>query len=184
MIIDLVYGGLLAIALFRGFRFGLVFSIFWLISIVAGILAAVSLSHITASYLEQWFQIAPTYLPLVAFMLTMVLVVMLVRMLGKLMDGLFKMMQLNTLNKLAGAFVWGVIVSLLFSTVLWYANNMSLFTPELMADSKVFAPLISFAPLTMDIIGSLFPVAGSIFDSLQEWFDKAGQLNPSDLRAV
>ena len=184
MIIDLVYGGIIAIAVFRGFRFGLVFSIFWLISIVAGILAAVSLSHITASYLERWFHIAPAFLPLLAFLLTMVLVVMVVRILGKLMDGLFKVLQLSTLNKLAGALVWGVIASLLFSTVLWYANNMSVFKPELIADSKVFSHLIAFAPFTMDIIGSLLPSAGSIFDRLQEWFDSAGQLPTSDLRAV
>jgi membrane protein required for colicin V production len=179
MIIDIVFALAFLAAVFRGFRFGLVFSIFWLLSFVIGIMAGLRFSSVTAGYLQEWFNIREEYLPLVSFLLTILLAILLFRLIGKAIDGLFRMVKLSFLNKLAGGVVWGLITALLFSCILWYGNNMELFSEKLKADSVVYEVLVGFAPATMDLIGKLVPHAADLFHDLQEWFDKVpGQPPP------
>jgi len=179
MIIDIVFViGLLG-AMFRGFKFGLIFSIFWLLSIIVGIMAAVSFSHISAQYIQHWFNINNQYLPIISFMATLLVVITAFRLAGKLLDGFFKMIQLSFINKLVGAVIWGIIWSLLFSTLIWYVNNMELFTEELKLASKAYPVLIGFAPATIQLIGVLIPAVNDLFERMQDWFDQINFQVPS-----
>ena len=171
MILDLLFAAVLLGAVLAGFRRGLIQSLFWLVSLVLGILAALYGSHLTASYIERWFDVRPEYLPFFAFLGTLFLVVLLFRLLGRVMEGLFKAIRVNFLNKLAGALVWGLSATLVFSCMVWYAVNMGWVGQDLQEESQTFDALIRTAPAAMDLVGRLVPVAGDLFQQLQDWFD-------------
>ncbi|HAE14430.1 MAG: CvpA family protein [Chitinophagales bacterium] len=178
MILDVFYAGVLLVALFRGYSRGLIFSLFWLLSVLVGIAAAVSCSHITATYLEKWFHLHADYMPFISFLVTMFLIGLVFRLLGRLVEGVFQALQLNFLNKLAGAFVWMLSWTLVYSSILWYGNNMGVFTEELKTASKVYEPLVGFAPAAMDLIGHAVPLVRDVFEHMQDWFDKQNGVLP------
>jgi membrane protein required for colicin V production len=178
MTLDIVYGIILLIVLIRGFSRGLIQSVFWLISVIIGIMAAVSFSHAAAAWVDKVLDIRSEFIPLVAFILVLIIIFGLFYLLGNMLEGVFKTLQINLLNKLAGAIIWGISWSLLFSCICWYCNNMGLFSYELKSSSIIYDSLVVMAPAVIDLVGNLIPAVKNIFNNLQEWFDQAGQKIP------
>ncbi|MFI5172970.1 MAG: CvpA family protein [Chitinophagales bacterium] len=170
MIIDIIYGIVLLLAFIYGFSRGLIQSIVSLIAIIIGIMAAVYLSNISAITLDRWFNISSKYLPIISFLVVFLLIYLLFRLAAKGMEGLFKALKLNFINKFAGAIVWVVIWTLLYSTLLFYANNMQLLPLDTKAESVVYEKIEPLAPETIETIGKIIPPVKNIFNSLQQWF--------------
>ena len=170
MIIDIIFAIILLLAFIHGFRKGLIHSIVSLISIVIGIMAAVYLSEIASTYINKWFHIASKYLPLVSFLLVFLVIYLLFRLLEKSLEGFFKILQLNFLNKLAGAIIWSIVWAMLYSTILFYCNNMNLFSDELKTDSFAYEKIEPLAPKTIEFVGKIIPPVKNIFNSLEDWF--------------
>jgi hypothetical protein len=80
---------------------------------------------------------------------------------------------------MAGAVVWGISWCLVFSCICWYGNNMGLFTDEVKTESRVYAPLINFAPGTIAWVGKVAPIGKDVFNDMQEWFNQSGEQIPS-----
>lgn len=171
MVIDVIFSILVIISFIRGFKKGLIHAIFTLVAIVVGIIAGVYLSEIAAVYIDKWFNVSSRYLPIVAFIAVFFGVYLLFRLLSKSMEGLFKLMHLNILNKLLGGLVWVVIWIMVFSTVLFYANNMKLLSDEIKTESIVYERTEAFAPEVISFIGRAIPPVRNIYRSLQQWFD-------------
>lgn len=178
MTLDIIYGIVLLIVLIKGFSRGLIQSVFWLISVIVGIMAAVSFSHAAAAWVEKVLDIRSEFIPLVAFIVVLLAIFGIFYLLGNMLESVFKTLQINFLNQLAGAIVWGISWSLLFSCICWYGNNMGLFSYDLKSDSKIYDSIVVMAPATIDLIGNLLPVVKNTFSNLQEWFDQAGQKIP------
>jgi len=78
MLIDIVSIGLIILAVFKGFRNGLVVAIFSLLAFIIGLAAALKLSAIVAEYLGTNTNISQRWLPILAFALVFFVVVLLV----------------------------------------------------------------------------------------------------------
>ena len=67
--------------------------------------------------------------------------------------------------------------TLVYSSILWYGNNMGVFRRTETA-SKVYEPLVGFAPAAMDLIGHAVPLVRDVFEHMQDWFDKQNGVLP------
>lgn len=181
MILDIVFAIVLLLAFIHGYRKGLIHSIVSLLALVIGIMAAVYLSGLTAIYIDKWFNISSKYLPLISFMLVFIGIYLLFRLLEKLLEGFFKLLKLNFINQLAGAIIWSVIWTMLFSTILFYGNNAGLLTAELKTESIVYEKVEPFAPKTIETIGKVIPPVKNIFNSLQQWFEDLETSEPKEI---
>lgn len=170
MVLDIVFAIILLLAFIHGYRKGLIHSIVSLLALVIGIMAAVYLSELAAIYIDKWFNISSKYLPLISFMVVFIGIYFLFRLLEKMLEGFFKLLKLNFINKLAGAIIWSIIWVMLFSTILFYGNNAKLFSDELKTESIVYEKAEPFAPKTIETIGKVIPPVKNIFNSLQQWF--------------
>lgn len=184
MIIDIVFAIGLLLAFIIGLRKGLIHSIVSLIAIVVGIMAAVYLSELTSVYIDKWFNISSQYLPIISFLLIFIIIYLLFRLLENVLEGFFEILQLNFLNKLAGAIIWGIIWILFFSTILFYSNNMQLLALDTKAESIVYEKIEPLAPKTIETIGKIIPPVKNIFNSLQEWFKEIEIKNSTEKPAV
>ncbi|MFN3939448.1 MAG: CvpA family protein [Chitinophagales bacterium] len=171
MLVDIVYLCLVIMAIVTGFRRGIIGSLFSLLAVVITVLTSVHMSHVVALYLQSVFHWRSPYLPLVAFVLIAIAVLLLFRLLAKAMEGIFDMLQLTLFNKIAGAVLWTLAVTMLFSTVLWYADKIGLPGEKTKADSKAYAHVYAFAPVTNTLIGAIIPPVKNIFNNLNDWFD-------------
>ncbi len=171
MAVDIIYAALLILALVLGFTRGLISSLFTLIAVIISVLAAVHLSRLAAEFIGSWLNWKSPYLPLIAFIVICFGVLLLFRLLAVAIERIFSLVQLTLLNKLAGAVFWAAAITLLFSTLLWYAGRIGLPGEQVKANSKTYATLIEFAPLTNEVISFIVPPVKDIFNDLNDWFD-------------
>jgi membrane protein required for colicin V production len=180
MIVDIIFFIVLLLALIHGFRKGIIHSIVSLLALVIGIMAAVRLSELAAVYLDRWFNVASRYLPLISFIAVFIGIYLLFRLLEQALEGLFKMIKLNFINQSAGALVWGLIWTMLFSTILFYINNMELFSEETKKESIIFEQIEPLAPKTIELVGKVVPPVKNIFNTMEIWFDEFKMNHASD----
>ncbi len=172
MTIDIIFAIILILALIHGYRKGIIHSIVSLLALIIGIIAAVRLSELASLYLDRWFDISFRYLPLISFIAVFLGIYLLFRLLEHALESFFKLIKLNFINQLAGALVWGIIWTMLYSTILFYLNNMELIKPENKKDSIVFEKVEPFAPKTIELIGNIIPPVKNVFNTLEIWFDE------------
>lgn len=171
MAIDIIYALILLLAFIHGYRKGIIHSIVSLLALLIGLWAAVRCSEQAAVYIDKWFNVSGKYLPLIAFVAVFIGLYLLFRLLEQAMEGVFKLIKLNILNQLAGALVWGLVWTLLYSTMLYYLNNMQLFSAELQEESVTYTYIVDLAPDTFDLLGKVIPPMRNAFDSLDSWFE-------------
>src|SRR3954467_3587340 len=102
MIIDIITLVLLVLAIFKGIRNGLVLAIFSFLAFIIGLAAAMKLSAVVAGYLGTNTSISQRWLPVLAFAIVFFIVVFLVRLGAKAIEGALKLVMLGWLNKLGG----------------------------------------------------------------------------------
>lgn len=182
MAIDIIYAILLLLAFIHGFRKGLIHSIVSIVALVIGIMAAVHFSQLASVYIDKWLNISSQYLPLISFIIVFIGIYLLFRLLEKALEGFFKLLQLNFINKMAGAIIWGLLWTLLYSTILFYLNNMHTIKPEAKTDSIIYEKVEPLAPATISAIGKLIPPVKNIFVDMQQWFgEKEKEINKDEV---
>src|SRR5215212_75124 len=99
MFIDIIALILLVWASFKGLRNGLVVGVFSFLAFIIGLAAALKLSIVAANYLGSNTNIGERWLPFIAFALVFFIVVLLVRLGAKAIEGALRLAMLGWLNK-------------------------------------------------------------------------------------
>jgi membrane protein required for colicin V production len=179
MFIDVIVVILLVIAFFKGISKGLIIGIFSFLAIIIGLAAAIKLSAIAAAYLGNNVNISQRWLPVIAFVVVFIVVLLLVRLSAKALENVVQMAMLGWLNRLGGIFFFSLIYLFIFSIILFYANNLNLLNKETVQDSITFPYLQPLAPKIINGLGILLPFLKNMFAELNNFFEniahKAGQ---------
>ncbi len=149
-VLDIIILVLLVIFTIQGFRKGLVAELSSLLALVLGVYFAFFFSDVTADFLREIFGIESKYLKLIAFVLTLVLVIVAVAAIGKVVEKIINTLMLGFFNRLTGA-VFGTIKGMLIlSLVLMVLNYLeigeSLISKERQQNSRLYDEVESFAP--------------------------------------
>lgn len=162
---DLLIGGLLAYALFKGIQNGLFAELATLISLVIGIYVAVKFSAIMSSVLSGFVKWNPYTIKTVAFILTFIVVVVGIYMTSKFFTGLANFAYLGWINKVGGGVfrvLKFVLIISVFLTIFEKINYKNFLAKKETLDNSLF-----FYPIQK--------TADFIFPSLEKLYDKAKQ---------
>ena len=107
-VLDLVIGVILLIFAIAGLRKGLIIEAFYLASFIVGIYGAMYFSDVVADWMAGFVDVGKEYLAVIAFIVTFILFVVLIRFLGRLVSGLVDAISLGFLDKIGG-FFFGII---------------------------------------------------------------------------
>src|SRR6478672_12499601 len=107
--IDFVLVILLIVAIFKGLRNGFVLAIFSFLAFVIGLAAALKLSTVVAGYLDTNTNVSHRWLPVLAFAIVFLIVVFLVKLSAKAIEGALKIVMLGWLNKLGGVLFYALL---------------------------------------------------------------------------
>lgn len=171
MIIDFIAIGLIVLSIIKGFRNGLVVAIFSLLAFIVGLAAALKLSAVVAKYLGTNTNISQRWLPILAFAIVFFIVVLLVRLGAKAIEGALRMVMLGWLNKLGGVAFYLVLYFFIFSIILFYATQLHIIKPETVQASVTYPAIYPMAPVVMDALGSIIPFFKNMFAELENFFD-------------
>ncbi|MEI6949097.1 CvpA family protein [Paraflavisolibacter sp. H34] len=179
MFIDLVVGILAAFALIKGFQKGFVVAAFSFLAFIVGLAAALKLSAVAAGYLGEYFALPGRWLPLLAFVVVFLLVVVLVHLGAKAIEGLLQAVMLGWLNRLAGILLYFFVYTFIFSVFLFYAGQLHLLQPDGLEASVTYPYIRPLAPSILNATGEIFPLFKNLFGQLEQFFDRFSAAQPS-----
>ena len=174
MIIDVAFFIVMIIAVFKGFSKGFVVGVFSLIAFIIGLAAALKLSALVAQHLETASGITGRWMPLVAFSLVFIVVVLLVNLGARIIKKTVSLAMLGWLDSLAGIVLYIIIYTIIFSVILFFAEKTALLKPETIKVSKVYGFVAPWGPAVIDHLGKIIPVFKDLFTQLQSFFQSLG----------
>ncbi|HUR12341.1 MAG TPA: CvpA family protein [Flavitalea sp.] len=175
MLIDVVYGILLLIALFKGLRRGLIVAIFSLLAFIIGLAAAMKLSVMVAGYLEGATNIGTRWLPFISFLLIFISVALIVRWAARLMESATNALSLGWFNKLGGVALYCVLYTFCFSVVLFYGNEMGLLAAKSRKESICYQFVAPLGPYVIGKLAILVPAFSDLFSRLTTFFGRLAE---------
>ncbi|MFI5153870.1 MAG: CvpA family protein [Chitinophagales bacterium] len=170
MILDIVLIFLIIIAIFKGLRRGLIVAVFSLLSFFVGLAAAIKLSAFVADRLKDAIHISARWLPILAFILVFLLVVLLLRWAANLIQAAVDFAWLGGLNKLGGVLLYVLLYIIIYSVFLFYGAKSHILSNSTIQSSATYKWIEPLGPAVVNAIGKIFPFFKGMFESLEEFF--------------
>ena len=138
MLIDILFLGMMAIAVFKGIRNGLIVAIFSIIGWIVGIYAAFKFADVAAAYLKGSVEISPKTLSVLSFIIIFLLVMLLVHLGAKVVEKTVEVAFMGWLNRIGGIFFYVLLYTLIFSVMIFFAERFKLISDETIAASRIY----------------------------------------------
>lgn len=171
MLIDILFALTLLFAIWNGWQRGLIVGVFSLVAIIIGLAAAMKLSAVVAGYIGKSVNVSQEWLPFISFILVFIVVVLLIRLGAKAIEKSVQTVLLGWANTLGGIIFYVAIYTLVFSVVLFYAEQMKWLQPGTIQQSVTYKYVQPWGPKVIDGFGSVIPFFRDMFDKLENFFD-------------
>jgi len=156
---------------YKGFSKGLIVALASLLALLLGVYGALHFSQFTGYYLQKNWDIDTHYLPIVAFAITFIGIVLAIHFSAKLLDKLAKAIALGWINTIAGV-LFGILKSVfILSVIIFLINKID--THSQMLEQKDKEASFLYHPIEK--------VAPVIFPSLNEFQKKGTQFLEKNL---
>lgn len=172
--IDFIYTILLAISLWKGITRGLIVAVCSFAAVIIGLAAAIKLSAVVAGWLQKSLDIGSGWLPFLSFLLVMVVVVLVVRMIANFLENSLDAVKLGWLNKVGGFALYALLFTMVYSVVLFFANQLHILTPAAIQSSRTYGFIAPWGPTAVEWLGKLIPVFKNVFGELESFFEQVG----------
>jgi len=168
-IIDIIILLPLAIGAIAGFKKGFILEIASLLALILAVIGGFHFLHWGIAILTEQFNITGKFLPVLAFLLIFVGIVLLVNLVGKILKKIVHMAFLGGIDRLAGALLGMLKFVFLFSIIIWAFQIFGLELPTHLQEDSIFYPyLVSVAPTVVDVFGYIIPASSGLLDSISE----------------
>lgn len=178
MVIDIIISVALIFAIIRGYQQGLIVAIFSVLAFIIGIAAAMKLSTVVAGHIGKAAKISDQWLPVISFIIVFLIVVLLIRMGAKLIQKTVQLAMLGWLNRLGGILLFSVLYILIFSVLVFYAEQISLLKPETIDASVTYSYIKPWGPKVIEGFGKIIPFFKGMFQELQDFFGNVSNQIP------
>lgn len=136
-------------AVVQGLRKGFIAQAISIISIIAGVWASARFANIVSAWIGQYITASEQVLKIVAFALILITVFFILGILGKALEGVFRLVMLGWLNKLLGVVFALLKTGLLVGLAIMAFDSLNAtfhFVKEpVMAESVLYPPLKKIA---------------------------------------
>ena len=170
LILDILILIAFIMAAIKGYQRGLIVAVFSIIAFIVGLAAAIKLSAVVADYIGKATSISQQWLPVISFAIVFIIVILLVRWTAALIQKSVEFAMMGWINKLGGILFYICIYILIYSVVLFYADQIELIKPEWKNNSVTYSYIEPVGPAVMNYIGKILPFFKDMFASLEHFF--------------
>lgn len=155
----------------RGFTKGIIMEAATLAAFFLGVWGGIHLSDKLAALIRGWMDSQSEYIPLIAFALVFVGILMAVYGVAKLVDRVAEGAALSSVNKIAGglfgALKFVLVLSVLFFVLDAVQKSVPLLPPQIKEGSLLYAPVARVAPIVIpglrdSDLGSMIPTKDDV----------------------
>ena len=154
--LDILILCFLSLLVLLGVRKGFIISLATLVALILGIWVAIHFSNYISVILEKNLHPSGTWLPILSFTITFLLVIILVMLLAKGLEKLVSIAGMGFLNHLAGG-IFGLLKGILFASVLFFI--ITSFDPK----QKLITAKAKEKSLFYGYVGKVFPGLMNLF---------------------
>jgi len=177
MVVDIIFVIVLLTGFYMGFAKGIIQTVFTVLSLLFGLMAAFKFSEPTTQFLETTFNTDNPLMFIAGFLLAFVVVMIIIRMIARFLEGILKTANINVINQMAGGVLLSGVMVLLFSVLLWFADQARMIDPQTKLDSYSY-PYIKNYPTHLKELGiRLKPVFHNFWDSSMDMMDRLEQIS-------
>ena len=171
MLLDIIFLILLVLAVIKGYQRGLIVGLFSLVAIIVALAAAMKLSAVVAAYMGDNVKIAEQWLPVISFAIVFIVMVLLIRLGANLLQKTAELAMLGWLNKLGGILFYLVIYTLVYSVLLFYAEQVRIIQASTIERSVTYSFVQPWGPRTINGVAAVIPFFKDMFAGLEQFFD-------------
>jgi membrane protein required for colicin V production len=175
MFLDIILFIILILAIIKGYQRGLIAGVFSFIAIIIGLAAAIKLSTVVAAYIGKATKISDTWLPVISFAVVFIIVVLLIRLGANMIQKTVEVALLGWVNRLGGILFYVAIYLIVYSVILFYAEQVKLVQPDTIQKSVTYTFIQPWGPKVINGFASVIPVFKDMFTELQSFFDGVAQ---------
>ena len=170
--IDIFFYIILFLAFIQGWRKGMIVALFSLVSGLIGLAAAVKFSAVVATHMKSDLHMSNRWLPVIAFILVFIMMLLIIRWAGKMLEKILQLVLLEWLNKLGGILLFVLLYLSIYSIVLFYGTQTKIISKQAMDDSHIYSLIAPFGPAVIRLITGFIPYGQDMFIALEGFFDK------------
>jgi membrane protein required for colicin V production len=175
MFLDFILIIVLVLAVIKGYQRGLIIGVFSFLAIIIGLAAAMKLSIVAAGYIGQAIKVSDAWLPVISFIVVFILVVLLIRLGANMIQKTVEISMLGWVNRLGGILFYVAIYAMVYSVVLFYAEQVKLVQQEAIEKSVTWSYIQPLGPKVINGFASVVPLFKGMFTELQAFFDGVAQ---------
>jgi membrane protein required for colicin V production len=172
LMIDILVFIILFLAIVHGWRKGLILALFSVVCGLIGLAAAVKLSAVLATHMKSDLHLTSRWLPVIAFILVFVLVILIIHWVARLLEKLIKLVLLEWLNKLGGILLFLLLYLSVYSIILFYGTKTQFISKQAVEESHFYSLIAPFGPAVIRFITGFIPFGQDMFTALEGFFDK------------
>ena len=170
--IDMLFYIIIFLAIVQGWRKGLILALFSMVCGLIGLAAAVKLSAVLATHMKSDLHMTSRWLPVFAFILVFIFVILIIRWAGRLLEKLIKLVLLEWLNKLGGILLLLILYISVYSVILFYGTKTQIISKQMMGNSHFYSLIAPFGPAVIRFITGFIPFGQDMFIALEGFFDR------------
>lgn len=174
MILDIIVVLVVAFGFFAGYSRGLIKTVFDTMSLIIGILAAMKLSSYTIDALESMLNISTSITYLLGLVITFIIVMAIVRFVGRKIESVLKAANVNVINQLAGGAVQGLFFAFLLSMAIWTLGNYNVMKPETKEGSITYPYLEPLPEAGKALFTAVKPIFQEFWDNTVRAMESMG----------
>ncbi len=171
MIFDILFFAFIGFGFYRGFRNGIIYSLFSLAGFFLGIIAALKFSYMMVNMLHRFISMGPKTLAIVSFILVFILVVLVLRLIAWGLEQILKTFALNLPNQIIGGIIHSLIGLYVFCVLVWFMNRLEVIPASQKSESHTYPYIANLAPQVVDISSQAIPMFKDTFAKFDTLFD-------------
>jgi membrane protein required for colicin V production len=170
--IDVFFCIFIVLAIVQGIRKGLIMALISMVCGLIGLAAAVKLSAVVAAHLKSDLHMSARWLPVIAFLLVFIIIVLIIRWTGRLLEKLTQLALMEWLNKLGGIVLFLILYLSIYSILLFYGTKTRFISKSAIDSSHFYSMVAPFGPAVIRFITGFIPFGHDMFNALERFFDK------------
>lgn len=171
MTIDTITVIVVAFGFYLGYQRGLIKTVFDTLSLLIGVLAALKLSPWTMDAIEATFHTHKSITLILGIAFTFLGVMIFIRFVGKKLEDLLEVVNINFVNKLSGGSIQAIFFAILLSYLVGFADKLTLIKEETKMKSYTYPHLMQMPAVSQKLFSGLKPVFSRFWQKTTEAVD-------------
>ncbi|MCY7309645.1 MAG: CvpA family protein, partial [Chitinophagaceae bacterium] len=116
-------------------------------------------------------KVSDEWLPVISFAVVFIHVILLIRLGAMAIEKKVEVAKLCRINKIGWVILFAAIYTVVFSVLLFYAEQVKLVEPETINKSVTYSFVQPWGPKAINGFGSIIPIFKDMFGELEQFFD-------------